>query len=940
LHPGYSRSNPVRISLQTAPLSIVLVLGYIVRNLTAANVIMNSLSRWLISFLLISAFLSNALPCGPGYVTPLFDTTSAPESPYADFAAGRLGIIKPSYHRSVLFAAYRYIAGSGLNASEQQAIVDVWRAELDNKDFADNTIDEVVKAWVAKRTDVVGKEEKMPEIYAERAYGGYDFFPNCTKNAFETAIETLSDRVTANGPSDPGVLNWVHAQDEVFQNCSSGKQPPDDVSPGSPDWLQKDRAYQKAAAEFYSLDYDAAKRDFGEIAQDAESPWQETADYLVARTLIRQASLTKSAEKAAAFYDEAEIHLQRFTSRSGKFTSSADGLMGLIKYRRHPQERVHELAGILASYSGNDRFRQDMIDYNWLLDKFESQVLAAEEKRKAEEAARHAEKIDAPDEGNTSVIPNPDNSQGNSNTRTEGVKKNDDDLTIYLSSDDYQQNWTVYVRRDATDDEAIAEAEKVVGHALTVEMKNRVREARRSAYAGQFKEAQQPAYEGGYYGEEKMTPSLMPAFLKQDDLTDWLYTFQMKGAEPYLYSLSRFKAGGSELWLMTALSQADKNSTGLPQLLQAANNTSRSAAAFQTIAYHTARILLEQGRSADARKLIDEMLDQGDQLPISARNSFLGLRLRLAETLEDFLKFSLRRPYAFDFDGDVGSVDEIIAEQKKWYDPEYNKDGRDAYDREVEDRYKEERQWQERTMFDSDTVEVFNHHFPTTMLLEVERSPALPDYLRERFINAIWTRSFLVDDFATLRQVTPELARYRPEFAEQLETVTTARTQAALDRAVLYFVLKNSILSPFIEDGTGKSDNEQGQFDSNDWWCAPYDTEYDDTTSAEVPKKLPPRPAFLTGAQSQAAQTERKKLAEIGDAPKFLAEKVLEWAKQAPADRRVPEALYIAIQANGWTKYGCGNNEELRDQMTKYLKARYPNSEWTAKLIADENTGN
>ena len=99
---------------------------------------MKALSRWLVSFLLISAFLSSALPCGPGYITPLFDTDSAPESPYTDYAAGRLGIIKPTFHRSVLFAAYRYIAGNGLSASEREAILDVWRAEMDNKDFADN----------------------------------------------------------------------------------------------------------------------------------------------------------------------------------------------------------------------------------------------------------------------------------------------------------------------------------------------------------------------------------------------------------------------------------------------------------------------------------------------------------------------------------------------------------------------------------------------------------------------------------------------------------------------------------------------------------------------------------------------------------------------------------------------------------------------------------
>src|SRR5258706_3618483 len=211
-------------------------------------------------------------------------------------------------------------------------MVEVWQAEIDNKDFRDDSVDEAVKAWVEKRKDVVGKEEKTPDIYAERNYGGYDFFPNCTKNAFETAAETLSDLVAAHGPSDQDVTNWVNAQDQVFENCASGKATPDAAPTGAPDWLQKDRAYQLAAASFYSLDYVDAKRRFAEIAQDNDSPWQETADYLIARTLIRQASLSKTPEKAAPLYDEAEQHLQRFVSRTGKFAISAERLIGLIKY--------------------------------------------------------------------------------------------------------------------------------------------------------------------------------------------------------------------------------------------------------------------------------------------------------------------------------------------------------------------------------------------------------------------------------------------------------------------------------------------------------------------------------------------------------------------------------------------------------------------------------
>ncbi len=345
---------------------------------------MKSVSRVLVCLGLISALLSNALPCGPGYITPLFDTTSSPEAPYTDFAAGRLGIVKPRFRRSVLLVAYRWIAGNGLTASEQRDIVDVWRAEIDNRDQPDDTIDEAVKAWVALRAEVVGKDEPTPEIYVERTYGGYDFFPNCTKNAFETATETLGDRMSMHGREDKNVANWLAGQDQVFANCASGKRTPDDAPPGAPAWLVKDRAYQKAAAEFYSMDYDAAKKHFAEIAEDIDSPWAETAGYLIGRTLVRQASLSKDKKKSGDLYVEAEEILEKYAARGGKFSPSSERLLGLIKYRTRPRERVSELAKLLTPSGGNDNFRQDVIDYTWLLDKFEAELLAAEEKRKRE----------------------------------------------------------------------------------------------------------------------------------------------------------------------------------------------------------------------------------------------------------------------------------------------------------------------------------------------------------------------------------------------------------------------------------------------------------------------------------------------------------------------------------------------------------------------------
>ncbi|MEP6850575.1 MAG: hypothetical protein ABI999_17080, partial [Acidobacteriota bacterium] len=336
---------------------------------------MKTLGRALAIFAVIFALLTNALPCGPAYVTPIFEYDSSPEDPYANFAAGDLGIIKPGFHRPVLYAAYRYLGGVSFSPEEQAALVQVWEADFDNKNYLDTSVTEAVQAWVDKRKDVVGKDEKTPDIYADRG-SGYEYFPNCAKNAFETATETLTDRVATHGPSDPGVVSWLNGQDAVFANCSNGKKLPEQAPPGSPEWLQKDRAYQIAAASFYSLDYEGAKLRFSEIAQDQDSPWQETADYLVARTLVRQASLTKDNEKAARFYAEAEQRLAKFGS--GKFAESAEKMLGLIKYRIHPKERLGELARNLVN-GGNSNFRQDVIDYSWLMDKYEAEVLTAEE---------------------------------------------------------------------------------------------------------------------------------------------------------------------------------------------------------------------------------------------------------------------------------------------------------------------------------------------------------------------------------------------------------------------------------------------------------------------------------------------------------------------------------------------------------------------------------
>lgn len=887
------------------------------------KIFMKNPIKYSASLLLLIIFFANSLPvalaCGPAYISPVFDYKYAPENPYQNFAGGKLGIVKPTHRRVVLFAAYRYLNGGGFTADEQKGLTEVWDAEFNNKSYSDTDVGEAVKTWVEARKSVVPKEEKLPEIYTERSYGGYEFFPNCTQNAFETATQTLKDRVASYGSDNKDVKEWISGQDKVFTNCSVGRQIPDAPNTSMTEWLQKDRAYQLAAADFYSLHYDEAKNRFALIAVDSDSPWQETAQYLVGRTLIRHASSVKDEFRKNLLYTEAEQQLQISASSSGKFADSARKLIGLVKYRLRPKERVRELAQDLNYQSADENFRQNLIDYSWLLDKFEKEGLETEEKRRKE-----AEAIE--NDANSAVSTNANVSEeANSDP-------NDKRLSIYFGNEDYSKSYTIKIEPEATDEDAIAEAEKIAG-VLTEKMRKSVIEGRQNAYSSRFSGNTDSEYEGGYWGDIDRSLSVLLQFLRQDDLTDWLFTYQIENQEAYLYSLQKFKQNRSDLWLMTAISKADASSSELDYLLEAASRTNPNSPAFQTIAYHQARVLLLQNKNAEAKKLIDSVLNSSLDIITSARNQFLELRVKLADNLDEYLKYSQLKPFAFDWDGDSMTISEIIARQKSYYDPEYNKETREEYEREIDEQYKTELLWEDRLMFNFQTTASINEYFPLSLLIETEKSPVLPDYLRERFAIAIFTRALVLEDFATVKTISPEVLKFKPELSKFVEQLNSARTPAMARDEALFLILKNPILTPFIEDGLGRTNNTVDNWDSDDWWCAPYVPEDESQIEEEY---RPKKPLFITDAQVTTAKIERQKFVDLGDAPKFLGDKVIAWQKRVPLDKRIPESLYTIYIANGWTKYGCGNNEELRNQAKNLLLKRYASSEWTKKVLDEE----
>ena len=889
------------------------------------------LGRQFLTFTLFASLLLASLPvalaCGPGYLEPVFDFDNWPDPPFREFTSGNIGLVKPTFGRKALFIAYRYANGGSFSSRDQEALIDALRG----KPPEENDVTKALEAWVAARKVVIG-DEKLPEIYTDKNYSGYNFFPNCTINAFEVATQVLNDRSATYGVDDPNVREWLKGQDRVFDICSSGGVYPTEAGADTPTWFKKDRAYQIAAAHFYALDFGGALDRFEGIARDNESPWQETSDYLIGRTLVRQASLLKDEKANKDIYARAEEHLEAVARRSGKFGSAAEQLIALIKYRSRPKERVNELAGVLLT-SNDPNLKQDLIDYTWLLDKFEAQVLEQIRERRAEEERKRAEAA-----GEKPRQVSVTRGWEEQRKAIESGQIISIALTYAIADKPYPSYTSADFKPDVTDEEILARFKEVIGRNLTEDEIAKVKESKadalqdRTRYLGanfRFgKESEKFGYEGDRYSDETLQLELVPDFLRRSDLSDWIFSFQTKDDRAFEHAVQRWRETSSPAWLMAAMTKAKIDSPELTRLMQDAAKMSRSAPAFPTVAYHLARLMIGQNKNAEAKKLLDEIIASDFRgLPVSAQNAFLEQRMRVATTFGEFLKFGLRKPVTFDSDGQYAHLREFMEEQKTWWNPENNTETREEYIRGVEDQYRETLPWDDRMMFDQHTTDILNRYFPLDALAQTALSPEIPDYIRESLVLSVWARAVLLNRRDVALKFAAEAMKQRA-MSEDFAKIVNAKTDAARRWEELWVLLKHPKISVFVKSGMMLTAEEEVSSWEDGWWEEPADTEYIGD-GVESPKVLP-KPPFISTLQSANAVRERKQIVALGDAETYLSNRVFEWATKFPRDPRIPEALYIAAVINFETKYGAGV-EEQHQKALKLLEQKYPNSPWTAK---------
>lgn len=310
--------------------------------------------------------------CGPFFTNAIFVYSKHPDFPLENFAAGKLGVVEPNWARSYLVAAYRNLAGDGLSESEAKGIKALWDNRLNNNDGIHDQ--EWIKNWTDARKQVPGVAAP-PEIDVYRNRDKpheYESYLNCQQDAFENAAATLNERIKRFGTDSAAVRDWLTAQDIVFSNCRGGRQIPEAARADQDQLLRADRAYQIAAASFYSTALDEAKQQFDLIARDSSSPWHDKAAYLAARAMLRKGSFAEKEEEARPFLLEAETRLNAILKDNSLKAShhAATRLLNLVRLRLQPEEKLHAIANVLVKKNGSADFKQDVWDYTLLLDKF------------------------------------------------------------------------------------------------------------------------------------------------------------------------------------------------------------------------------------------------------------------------------------------------------------------------------------------------------------------------------------------------------------------------------------------------------------------------------------------------------------------------------------------------------------------------------------------
>ena len=294
--------------------------------------------------------------CGPFFVDAIF-VLHHPESRQA-LMKGNPGIVWPDFGFVDLALAYRAMQGPVFTAAEIEGETPSLGG---NANAEQNSTMPGMELWVEAR----GQSGKPILVDANVPGQQWQSYGNCLDDAFATAAKTLKSREREYAADKVALATWVAGQDQVFSNCGGVGDMPPEIGASSPEWLRKDRVYQTAAAHFYRAEWQPAQAEFTAIATDKSSPWHDLASYMVARTMIRQATLSKPDSVDEVLLRQAGVQLRRVANGGGPYAQSAQALLTYVELRVAPGTAAARLGDAIAK--PDPHLQQDLIDLRYAL---------------------------------------------------------------------------------------------------------------------------------------------------------------------------------------------------------------------------------------------------------------------------------------------------------------------------------------------------------------------------------------------------------------------------------------------------------------------------------------------------------------------------------------------------------------------------------------------
>jgi hypothetical protein len=402
------------------------------------------------------------------------------------------------------------------------------------------------------------------------------------------------------------------------------------------------------------------------------------------------------------------------------------------------------------------------------------------------------------------------------------------------------------------------------------------------------------------------------SFRGEDDLTDWIFTFQAQEDDALDHAFERWKETSSLPWLVASLSKVDKGDHRMTELLEAASRIAPGSPAFPSFAFHSIRLMIQSGRKDEARETLDSILqDSRIILPRSALNLFLTQRMEVAGNLDEFLKYAPRTPAGLVYGNMWAKMPESYVANTP----------------------------NQPVLLDVNSAVVLDKYMPLTLLKEICTQDSFPLHLRRDLAMAVWVRSVLLDNQEISQELAPVLAESAPELRECLNSYLSEKSGEARKFAAVFLILKHPGMHPFIGSGPGRETplNKIDDYRYNWWGSFKPDSKdiYRSRQTGPYISHLVRAPVtgssdFLNETQKSMAKDEWQRLSRLDTAPNYLCSQVINWAKRNPDDPRVPEALHLAVRS---TRYGCVNEKtsSFSRQAFQLLHRQYPKSVWASK---------